>query len=46
MKPQKWDRDKETYRESAGGPPEDPNDPSGEGGVGDVRRGPRGHRGQ
>ena len=38
--PQTWDQAKETYRESTGGPPEDPNDPSGEGGIGESRRGP------
>ena len=38
--PQKWDQAKETYRESTGGPPENPNDPVGGGGAGDGCRGP------
>ena len=40
VRPQKWNRDRETYRESAGVPPEDLKDPSGEGVVRDGRRGP------
>ena len=41
-----WDRVKETYWESTGGPPEDPNDPTGGGGTGGSHRGLRGHRGK